>query len=160
MTTQDGDMNDEKEPGSDKVTACTRAFEEIDAQVFPGPGRGATQSEAAASERCGGVSPSTVEAYRRMSDLVAEHSRVQRERCASTTASHEAGPTRGWFGDNGNNCDSAAKEREAVGGIDPAVGTAIGLVRRQSPDANEQREHGIPATEAVRQSSRQNRANS
>ena len=28
-------MNDNEEPGSDKVTACTRAFEEIDAQVFP-----------------------------------------------------------------------------------------------------------------------------
>ena len=35
-------MSDEEEAGSDKVTACTRAFEEIDAQVFPGPGRGAT----------------------------------------------------------------------------------------------------------------------
>ncbi|HUJ64736.1 MAG TPA: hypothetical protein VLX59_04295 [Acidimicrobiales bacterium] len=61
------------EPGSDKVTACTRAFEEIDAQVFPGPGRGATRLEAAASDRWGGPSPATVEAYRRMIALVVKH---------------------------------------------------------------------------------------
>ena len=66
-------MNDNEEPGSDKVTACTRAFEEIDAQVFPGPGRGATRSEAAASDRWGGPSPVTVDAYRRMIALVAKH---------------------------------------------------------------------------------------
>jgi len=64
---------DDEEPGSDEVTACTRAFEEIDAQVFPGPGRGATRSEAAASDRWGGPSPATVEAYRRMFDLVVKH---------------------------------------------------------------------------------------
>lgn len=62
-----------EEPGSDKVTACTRAFEEIDAQVFPGPGRGATRLEAAASDRWGGPSPATVAAYRRMFALVAKH---------------------------------------------------------------------------------------
>ena len=33
-------MSDDEEPGFDKVTACTRAFEEIDAQVFPGPAGG------------------------------------------------------------------------------------------------------------------------
>ncbi len=63
-------MIDEEEAGSDKVTARTRAFEEIDAQVFPGPGRGATQAEAAASDRWGEPSPTTVEAYRRMVALV------------------------------------------------------------------------------------------
>jgi hypothetical protein len=66
-------MSDDEEPGSDKVTACTRAFEEIDAQIFAGPGRGATPSEAAASDRCGGLSPATVEAYGRMVDLVVKH---------------------------------------------------------------------------------------
>jgi hypothetical protein len=63
-------MSDDQEPGSDKVTAGTRAFEEIDAQIFAGPGRGATRSEAAASDRCGRPSPATVGAYRRMLDLV------------------------------------------------------------------------------------------
>ena len=67
-----------EEPGFDKVTACTRAFEEIDAQVFPGPGRGATRSEAAASDRWGGPSPATVEAYRRMFDLVVKHQLIHR----------------------------------------------------------------------------------
>jgi hypothetical protein len=33
-------MRVDEEPASDKVTTCTGAFEEIDAQVFPGPGRG------------------------------------------------------------------------------------------------------------------------
>jgi len=70
--------SDGEEPGSDNVTACTRAFEEIDAQVFPGPGRGATRSEAAASDRWGGPSPATVEAYRRMFDLVVKHQLTHR----------------------------------------------------------------------------------
>jgi hypothetical protein len=68
-------MSHEDEPGSDRVTALTHAFAEIDAQVFPGPGRGATPSEAAASDRWGGPSPATVEAYRRMFDVVAKHQR-------------------------------------------------------------------------------------
>src|SRR5436190_3217475 len=72
--------NDGEEPGSDKVTVYTRAFEEIDAQVFPGPGRGATRSEAAASDRWGGPSPTTVEAYRRMFDLVVKHEPAHSER--------------------------------------------------------------------------------
>ena len=76
-------MRDEEEVGSDKVTASTRAFEEIDAQVFPGPGRGATRSEAAASDRWGGPSPGTVEAYQRMIDLVVRHQRAHSERRAS-----------------------------------------------------------------------------
>ena len=70
--------SDGEEPGSDQVTAWTRAFEEIDAQVFPGPGRGATRSEAAASDRWGGPSPATVEAYRRMFDLVVKHQLTHR----------------------------------------------------------------------------------
>lgn len=69
-------MSDEEEAGSDKVTASTRAFEEIDAQVFPGPGRGATLSEATASDRWGGPSAATVEAYRRMVDIVVKHHRA------------------------------------------------------------------------------------
>jgi hypothetical protein len=69
-------MSDNEDAGSDKVTACTRAFEEIDAQVFPGPGRGATPSEAAASDRWGGPSAATVEAYRRMFDIVVRHQRA------------------------------------------------------------------------------------
>lgn len=77
--------SDGEEPGADEVTACTRAFEEIDAQVFPGPGRGATRAEAAASIRWGGPSPATVEAYRRMFDLVVKHQLAHRHGRASTT---------------------------------------------------------------------------
>lgn len=69
-------MSDNEDAGSDRVTARTRAFEEIDAQVFPGPGRGATLSEAAASDRWGGPSAATVEAYRRMLDVVVRHQRA------------------------------------------------------------------------------------
>ena len=76
-------MSDGQEAGSDKVTASTREFEELDAQVFPGPGRGATPSEAAASDRRGGPSPDTVEAYHRMIDLVVKHHSAHTERRAS-----------------------------------------------------------------------------
>jgi hypothetical protein len=76
-------MRDEAEVGSEKVTASTRAFEELDAQVFPGPGRGATRSEAAASDRWGGPSPGTVIAYHSMVDLVVKHERAHNERRAS-----------------------------------------------------------------------------
>jgi hypothetical protein len=76
-------MRAEEEVGSDKVTASTRAFEETDAQVFPGAGRGATRSEAAASDRWGGPSPGTVEAYHRMIDLVVKHQCTPNERRAS-----------------------------------------------------------------------------
>src|SRR6185437_11220120 len=79
-------MSAEEETGYDKVTACTRAFEEIDAQVFAGPGRGATPSEAAASDRWGGPSAATVEAYRRMSHLVVKHQQAHNEHRASMTA--------------------------------------------------------------------------
>jgi hypothetical protein len=76
-------MSYEEETGSDKVTASTRAFEEIDAQVFPGPGRGATPSEAVATDCWGGPSPGTVQAYHRMIDLVMKHQRAHSERRAS-----------------------------------------------------------------------------
>jgi hypothetical protein len=81
-------MSDEDEAGSDKVTACTRAFEEIDAQVFSGPGRGATPSEAAASDRWGGPSAATVEAYRRMFGVVVKHQRAHSEPRAGMSAGH------------------------------------------------------------------------
>ncbi len=91
-------MTDDEEPGSDKVTACTRAFEEIDAQVFPGPGRGATRLEAAASDRWGGPSPATVVAYRRMIALVVKHELAhgdpmkQDDRRPPTAPAAEIGP--------------------------------------------------------------------
>jgi hypothetical protein len=66
-------MSGDEEPGYDKVIASTRAFEQIDAQVFPGPGRGATRLEAAASDRWGEPSPATVDSYRRMIALVVKH---------------------------------------------------------------------------------------
>jgi hypothetical protein len=77
-------MGDQEEAGSDKVTDSTRTFEELDGQVFPGPGRGATRSEAAASDCWGGPSPGTVEAYRRMIDLLVKHQHDHKERQAST----------------------------------------------------------------------------
>ena len=80
-------MRDYEDAGSDKVTASTRAFEELDAQVFPGPGRGATRSEAAASDRWGGPSPDTVKAYHSMFDRVMKHQRAHNERRASVEPS-------------------------------------------------------------------------
>ena len=85
-------MSDEDEAGSDKVTVCTRAFEEIDAQVFPGPGRGATPSEAAASDRWGGPSAATAEAYRRMFDVVVKHQRAHSKPRAGMSAGRETTP--------------------------------------------------------------------
>jgi hypothetical protein len=87
-------MSDEDEAGSDKVTACTRAFEEIDAQVVPGPGRGATPSEAAASDRWGGPSAATVEAYRRMFDVVVKHQRAHGGSRTGMTVHHRPGLVR------------------------------------------------------------------
>lgn len=86
-------MNDE-EPGSEKVTPCTRAFEELDAQVFPGPGRGATRSEAAASDRWGGPSRATAAAYRRMSELVVKHDLTQNDNGQEQTSSRRKTSTR------------------------------------------------------------------
>jgi hypothetical protein len=78
-------MSHEDEAGSDKVTASTHAFAEIDAQVFPGPGRGATPSEAAASDRWGGPSAATVEAYHHMIDVVARLAAAATSRPACAT---------------------------------------------------------------------------
>ncbi len=96
-------MSDEEEAGSDKVTACTRAFEEIDAQVFPGPGRGATLSEAAASDRWGGPSAATVEAYRRMFDIVVRHQQAhcRVEPAGPKATDHFGDQDRGGGGDSG-----------------------------------------------------------
>lgn len=85
-------MSREAEPGSEMVTARTRAFEEIDAQVFAGPGRGATRSEAAASDRWGGPSPATVAAYRRMVDLVVKH-QLARGGCRASATPHPPSAT-------------------------------------------------------------------
>jgi hypothetical protein len=87
-------MSDEEEAGSDKVTACTRRFEQIDAQVFPGPGRGASPSEAAASDRWGGPAPATVEAYRRMFDVVVKHQRAHGGSRTGMTVHHRPGLVR------------------------------------------------------------------
>ena len=72
-------MSANKEPGSDKATDCTPGFEEIDAQVFSGPGRGATRLEAAASDRWGGPTSATVDAYRCMIALVVKHELAHRD---------------------------------------------------------------------------------
>ncbi len=73
-------MSDDEEPGSDKRTDSTRAFEEIDAQVFLGPDQGATRLEAAASDRWGRPSAATVDAYRRMIALVVKRDLTDSDR--------------------------------------------------------------------------------
>jgi hypothetical protein len=121
-------MSGEEEAGSDKVTAYTRAFEEIDAQVFPGPGRGATPSEAAASDRWGGSSAATMEAYRRMSHLVVKHQQAHSERRAGMTAGRRPRRTPGSVGDD----DSGRKVEEAnlVDWVRVPSGAATDLVRQ------------------------------
>jgi hypothetical protein len=123
-------MNDEEEAGSDNVTAYTRAFEEIDAQVFPGPGRGATPSEAAASDRWGAPSTQTVEAYRRMFDVVAKHQRAHSERRASDTAGSRLrlAPESGGGVDSGQTVEQA---NVIVRGAVPR-GTAGDFVRKRN----------------------------
>ncbi len=59
-------MGVEDDPGYDKVTDATRAFELQDEQVFAGAGRGPTPAEEAAAERSGPASDRTREAYRDM----------------------------------------------------------------------------------------------
>ncbi|HEX6418167.1 MAG TPA: hypothetical protein VFZ77_06715 [Acidimicrobiales bacterium] len=54
------------DPGYDKVTDATRAFEIEDQQVFAGAGRGPTPREEEAAERAGPVSDRTRSAYREM----------------------------------------------------------------------------------------------
>ena len=55
-----------REPGTEKVTSATRAFEAEDAQVFRGAGRGPTPAEEAAAERAGGVARPIADAYKEM----------------------------------------------------------------------------------------------
>jgi hypothetical protein len=59
-------MGVEDDPGYDKVTDATRAFEQEDEQVFPGAGRGPTAAEVAAAERAQPVTDHTREAYKEM----------------------------------------------------------------------------------------------
>lgn len=122
-------MSDEDEAGSDKVTTYTRAFEEIDAQVFPGPGRGATPSEAAASDRWGGTSAATVEAYRRMFDVVVKHQRAHSEPRASMSAGHR--PRRTPEPPSGGAPTSARRSRGPTSstGVSSLSGAASDLVR-------------------------------
>lgn len=54
------------EPGSERVTPTTRAFEARDALVRPGADRSPTAAEEAAAERWGPLEGSTVEAFREM----------------------------------------------------------------------------------------------
>lgn len=61
-------MGKTDDPGYEKVTDATRAFELEDEQVFAGAGRGPTPQEAAAAERTGGVSDRTRSAYKEMID--------------------------------------------------------------------------------------------
>jgi hypothetical protein len=123
-------MNDEEEAGSDRVTAYTRAFEEIDAQIFPGPGRGATPSEAAASDRWGGTSAATVEAYRRMSHLVVKHQQAHSERRANMTAVRRPRWTPGSVG--GDDSSQKVEEADAIDWGAVPSGAATDLVRQLS----------------------------
>jgi len=123
-------MSDEEEAGSDKVTACTRAFEEIDAQVFPGPGRGATPSETAASDRWGGPSAATVEAYRRMSHLVVKHQQAHTERRANMTACRRPCRTPGSGG--GDDSGQTVEEADVVERRTVPSCAAADLVRQLS----------------------------
>jgi hypothetical protein len=61
-------MGKADDPGYDKVTDETRAFELKDEQVFPGAGRGPTPDEAAAAERAQPVSDRTRSSYKEMLD--------------------------------------------------------------------------------------------
>jgi hypothetical protein len=58
-------MND-TEPGDDRVSKLTRLFEQRDAQVRAGAGRGPTAAEAAAADKAPPVADHTREAYREM----------------------------------------------------------------------------------------------
>jgi hypothetical protein len=123
-------MSHEEHAGSDKVTAFTRAFEEIDAQVFPGPGRGATPSEAAASDRWGRPSAATEEAYRRMSHLVLKHQQAHSERRAGLTAVRGPRRTPGSVG-----VDDSSQMVEEASAIDWGAvpsGVATDLMRQLS----------------------------
>jgi hypothetical protein len=59
-------MASRNDPGYDKVTDRTRAFELIDEQVVAGAGRGPTAAEATAAESAPPVSERTRQAYKEM----------------------------------------------------------------------------------------------
>jgi hypothetical protein len=59
-------MGASDDPGYEKVTDQTRAFEKRDEQVFSGAGRGPTADEAAAAERSGPVAEHTRQAHMEM----------------------------------------------------------------------------------------------
>jgi hypothetical protein len=147
-------MCDQEEAGSDRVTACTRAFEEIDAQVFPGPGRGATQSEAAASDRWGAPSAHTVEAYRRMFDVVAKHQRAHRARRAGTTAGSglrrtpesDGGDDSGPTVEKANVVDWGAVSRGAVSDVARQLGGGSRLSAAAAPGVP----HGVQPAVTIR----------
>jgi hypothetical protein len=54
------------DPGHDKVTDRTRAFERIDGQAVAGAGRGPTPDEDAAADQLRPVSERTRQAYKEM----------------------------------------------------------------------------------------------
>ena len=56
----------DQEPGHDRVSEATRAFQRIDERVTAGAGRGPTPAEAAAAEQAPPVADHTREAYRDM----------------------------------------------------------------------------------------------
>jgi hypothetical protein len=59
-------MSSRDDPGYDRVSDQTRAFERIDEQVLPGAGRGPTPAEAEAAEHAPPVSERTRQAYKEM----------------------------------------------------------------------------------------------
>lgn len=63
MSARDSDSD---EPGDDKVSERTRLFEQRDAQVPAGAGRGPTPAEADAAEQASPVADHTREAYKEM----------------------------------------------------------------------------------------------
>jgi hypothetical protein len=59
-------MGREDDPGYDRVSDRTRAFELIDEQAVAGAGRGPTAAETAAAEQAPPVSERTRQAYKEM----------------------------------------------------------------------------------------------
>lgn len=59
-------MGPKEDPGYDRVTDRTRAFERVDEQVLAGAGRGPTPDEEAAAETAPPVEEHTRQAYKEM----------------------------------------------------------------------------------------------
>jgi hypothetical protein len=59
-------MSSQRDPGYDRVTDETRAFQRIDERVVAGAGRGPTPAEAEAAEQAPPVSERTRQAYMEM----------------------------------------------------------------------------------------------